>query len=142
MRTHATKPDEITRKWYITDAKDWVLGRLATRLSKLLMGKNKPYYTANLDTGDYVIVINAEKIQVTGNKIENKMYYKHSGYIGGLKEKNLAEMLEKKPEEVINQAVRLMLPKTKMGRQMLKKLFVYRGSKHPHSAQQPEKLEN
>ncbi|MDD3626013.1 MAG: 50S ribosomal protein L13 [bacterium] len=142
MRTYATKPVDITRKWYITDAKDWVLGRLATKVAMMLMGKNKPYYTTNLDTGDFVIIVNAEKIQVTGNKKESKIYYKHSGYIGGLKEKTLEEMLEKKPEEVIHQAVKLMLPKTKMGNAMLKKLFIYKGEKHPHKAQKPEKFEN
>ena len=141
MKTYSAKPKDIDRKWYLVDAEGLVLGRLASKIATILQGKNKPTYSTHLDMGDNVIVINAEKIKVTGNKLEQKKYYKHSGYLGGLKEKTLQEMLEKKPEEVIYQSIRLMLPKTKMGRQMLKKLFVYVGVKHPHKAQKPESLE-
>ncbi|MCK4665694.1 50S ribosomal protein L13 [Candidatus Dependentiae bacterium] len=141
MKTYSAKPGDIVSKWFITDADGVILGRLASKIAMILMGKNKPIYSTHLDTGDNVIVINAKKIKVTGKKLEKKIYYRHTGYIGGLKEKTLAELLEQKPTEVIYHAVRLMLPKTRMGRQMLKKLHVYAESSHPHKAQQPENLD-
>ena len=141
MRTYSAKPKDIDRKWFLVNAEGVVLGRLASKIALILQGKTKPTYSTHLDMGDNVIIINAEKIKVTGNKLEQKMYYRHSGYLGSLKEKNLQQMLEKKPAEVIYQSIRLMLPKNKMGRQMLKKLFVYAGGKHPHKAQKPESLE-
>ncbi len=141
MKTYAAKPGDIVRKWFLTDADGVILGRLASKIAMILMGKNKPIYSTHLDTGDNVIVINAKKIKVTGKKLDQKIYYRHTGYIGGLKEKTLAELLEQKPTEVIYHAVRLMLPKTRMGRQMLKKLHVYAEASHPHKAQQPENLE-
>jgi len=141
MKTYWAKPDEIEKKWYLVDAEDKVLGRLATEVAVRLMGKHKPTYTPSIDTGDFIVVVNAEKFAVTGKKMDDKMYYRHSGYLGGLKERTLKEQLEKKPEEVIRMAVRRMLPKTKMGRAMIKKLKIYTGSEHPHAAQNPEVLE-
>jgi large subunit ribosomal protein L13 len=141
MKSYWAKPDEIEKKWYVLDAKGKVLGRMATEIAMTLMGKKKPIYTPSIDTGDFVIVINADKFIVTGAKMDDKMYYRHSGYLGGLKERNLKEQLEKKPEEVIRLAVKNMLPKTKMGRAMISKLKIYTGSEHPHAAQNPEVFE-
>lgn len=140
MRTFMASPATIDRKWYVVDAADKTLGRLASEVAKVLRGKHKPIFTPHMDTGDYVIVINAEKIKVTGKKLEQKIYYRHSGYVGGLKETKLKEKLAKKPEEVIELAVKGMLPKGPLGRQMYKKLFVYAGPEHKHAAQKPEAL--
>ena len=139
--TYITKTAEIQRKWYVVDATGKTLGRLASEVAKVLRGKNKPNYAPNLDTGDYVIVVNAEKIAVTGNKLNDKLYIHHTGYMGGLKQITLKQQLEKKPEEVIKHAVKGMLPKNTLGRKMFKKLYVYAGSEHNHAAQQPEVLE-
>ncbi len=139
--TFIAKPAEIERKWYVVDAADKTLGRLASEVAKVLRGKNKPIYTPHCDTGDYVIVINADKIKVTGKKLDQKLYRKHSEYVGGFKETTLRVMMDKKPEEVIKHAVKGMLPKNTLGKDMLKKLFVYAGSEHKHQAQSPEVLE-
>ena len=141
MKTSWAKAEVNTKKWFIIDANGKVLGRLASNVAKVLMGKNKPIYTPFIDTGDFVVIINAEKIFVTGKKMEDKIYYSHSGYLGGLKSRTLKEYIDKKPEDVIMLSVRRMLPKTKMGRKMLKKLKIYSGSDHPHSAQKPVELE-
>lgn len=141
MKTFVAKPSTIEKSWYIVDAKGQRLGRLATRIADTLRGKNKPEYTPNIDTGDYVVVINAKEIETTGKKMEDKMYYRHSGYPGGLKERTLAEMLEKKPEEVIRLAVKGMMPKNRLANAQLKKLKIYAGADHPHEAQQPKELE-
>ncbi len=141
MKTFMAKKGEIERKWYVVDASDKIVGRLATKIATILRGKHKPVYTPHVDTGDFVVVVNAEKIKFTGNKLDQKMYYRHTGYIGGLKERTAKEMLEKNPEEIIRHAVKGMLPKGRLGRKLLKKLKIYRGSNHPHEAQQPEKLE-
>jgi len=141
MKTYIPKLAEIERKWYLVDAEGKVLGRLASRLAQILSGKDKPIYTPHLDVGDFVVVINAEKVKVTGGKEEKKIYYQHSGYPGGLKERTYEKLLSKKPQDIIRKAVRGMLPKNKLGRQMLKKLKVYAGSEHPHQAQRPEKLD-
>ena len=133
-------PATIDRKWYVVDATDMTLGRLASEIAKVLRGKNKAIFTPHIDTGDYVIVINAEKIAVTGKKLDQKIYYHHSDYVGGMKETTLREKLAKKPESVIELAVKGMLPKGPLGRQMLKKLNVYAGSEHKHEAQKPEVL--
>ena len=140
MKTFMASPSTIERKWYVVDATGYTLGRLASEVAKVLRGKNKPIFTPHLDTGDYVIVINAEKIAVTGKKMDQKMYYHHSDYIGGLKETTLKEMLAKHPERVIEHAVKGMLPKGPLGRQMYTKLHVYAGAEHPHAAQKPETL--
>ncbi|MCI7740322.1 MAG: 50S ribosomal protein L13 [Lachnospiraceae bacterium] len=140
MKTYMANPDKIERKWYVVDATDMTLGRLASEIAKVLRGKNKPVFTPHIDTGDYVIVTNAEKIKVTGKKMNQKIYYHHSDYVGGMKEATLAEMLAKKPEKVIELAVKGMLPKGPLGRSMIKKLFVYAGSEHKHVAQKPEVL--
>lgn len=140
MKTFMASPATIDRKWYVVDATDKTLGRLASEVAKVLRGKNKPIYTPSIDTGDYVIVINAEKIAVTGKKLDQKVYYHHSGWVGGLKETTLREMLAKKPESVIELAVKGMLPKGPLGSEMYKKLFVYAGAEHPHAAQKPEEL--
>ena len=140
MATYSAKKGEIDRSWYLVDADDKVLGKLATKIASVLRGKHKPIFTPYVDTGDFVIVINAEKIHLTGNKLEDKLYYSHSGYPGGLKVKKASEILEKKPEEVIKHAVRGMLPKNRLGRQQLKKLKVYAGSNHPHESQMPKEL--
>jgi LSU ribosomal protein L13P len=139
--TFIAKTAEIERKWYVVDAADHTLGRLASEVASVLKGKNKPIYTPHLDTGDYVIIINAEKIKVTGKKLDQKLYRKHSEYTGGFKETTLRQMLDKKPEEVLVHAVKGMLPKNALGKDMLKKLFVYTGSEHKHEAQKPEGLE-
>ncbi len=141
MKTPLPKVNEIEKKWYVVDATDKVLGRLATQIALRLRGKHRPDFTPHLDTGDFIIVVNAEKVKLTGRKLDQKMYHKHSGYLGGLKSMTARQMLEKKPEDVIKLAVRRMLPKNKLARQQLKKLKVYRGSEHPHQAQMPEPLE-
>ena len=140
MKTYMPNPDKIERKWYVVDADGCTLGRLASEIAKILRGKNKPQFTPHEDTGDYVIVVNAEKVKVTGKKMSQKIYYHHSGYVGGMKETTLNEMLAKKPERVVELAVRGMLPKGPLGRQMYKKLFVYAGPEHKHAAQKPEVL--
>lgn len=134
-------PSTVERKWYVVDAEGKTLGRLASEVANVLRGKKKPIYTPHIDTGDYVIVVNAEKINVTGKKLEQKMYYHHSEYVGGMKEATLKEMMQKKPEFVITHAVKGMLPKGPLGRQMLKKLHVYAGPEHNHAAQKPETLD-
>ena len=140
MKTYMPSAATIERKWYVVDATDMTLGRMASEIAKVLRGKNKPTYTPHIDTGDYVIVINAEKIAVTGKKMDTKMYFRHSDYIGGVTEMSLKEKLATKPEEVIEIAVKGMLPKGPLGRQMYKKLFVYAGPEHEHAAQKPEVL--
>ena len=140
MKTFMASPATIERKWYVVDAEGKTLGRLASEVAKVLRGKNKAIYTPHIDTGDYVIVVNAEKIKVTGKKLDQKIYYHHSDYIGGMKETTLKEMLANKPERVIELAVKGMLPKGPLGRQMYKKLFVYAGPEHKHEAQKPEAL--
>ncbi len=140
-KTYSAKPEEVERKWYIVDATDQTLGRMATQIAIILRGKHKPMFTPHVDCGDYVIVINAERVHVTGKKLEDKMYYHHSGYPGGLRETPLKTMLIKHPDQVISEAVRRMLPKNNLARHMLKKLKVYAGPDHPHEAQQPEPLE-
>jgi large subunit ribosomal protein L13 len=141
MKTQFAKKGEIERKWYVVDAKDAVLGRLATKIATYLRGKNKPVFTPNVDTGDFIIVINADKVRLTGRKLDNKVYYHHTGYIGGIKAQNAKNLLEKQPEKMIEKAVWGMLPKNTLGRQMLKKLKVYKGAEHPHKAQAPEILQ-
>ena len=141
MKTFVTKPAEVDRKWYVVDAEGQTLGRLATKLAETLRGKHKTIYSPSVDCGDYVIVINAEKIAVTGNRMDDKMYHRHSGYPGGLTSVTLRRLLETYPERAIQSAVKGMLPKNSLGRQMLKKMKVYAGTEHPHQAQQPETLE-
>ena len=138
MKSYIAKPAEVERKWYVIDAEDKTLGKIASEVASILRGKKKPIYTPHVDTGDYVIVINAEKVLVTGKKEEQKIYKSHSGYPGGLKETTLRELRAKKPEEIIRHAVKGMMPKGKLGRQMFKKLKVYAGPEHPHTAQNPE----
>ena len=140
MKTYMANPDKIERKWYVVDADGCTLGRLASEVAKVLRGKNKPEYTPHIDTGDYVIVVNAEKVKVTGKKLQQKIYYNHSDYVGGMRETTLAELLAKKPEKVIELAVKGMLPKGPMGRDMIKKLHVYAGPEHANQAQKPEVL--
>ena len=140
MKTYMANPDKIERKWYVVDAEGQTLGRLAAEVAKVLRGKNKPEFTPHIDTGDNVIVINAEKIKVTGKKLDQKVYYHHSDYGGGMKETTLREMMAKKPEQVIELAVKGMLPKGPLGRTMIKKLHVYAGAEHAHQAQKPEVL--
>ena len=140
MKTYMANPDKIERKWYVVDAEGQTLGRLAAEVAKVLRGKNKPEFTPHIDTGDNVIVINAEKIKVTGKKLDQKVYYHHSDYVGGMKETTLKEMMAKKPEQVIELAVKGMLPKGPLGRTMIKKLHVYAGAEHAHQAQKPEVL--
>ena len=140
MKTYMANPDKIERKWYVVDAEGQTLGRLAAEVAKVLRGKNKPEFTPHIDTGDNVIVINAEKIKVTGKKLDQKVYYHHSDYVGGMKETTLREMMAKKPEQVIELAVKGMLPKGPLGRTMIKKLHVYVGAEHAHQAQKPEVL--
>lgn len=140
MKTQFASKGDVERKWYLVDAKDAILGKLATRIATHLRGKNKPIFTPNIDTGDFIIVINADKIKITGKKPENKIYYHHSGYPGGLKAETLKERLSKRPEKIIIDAVWGMLPKGRLGRAILKKLKVYRGPEHPHKAQKPEIL--
>ena len=137
MKSYIAKPAEVERKWYVIDAEDKTLGKIAAEVASILRGKKKPIYTPHVDTGDYVIVINAEKVRVTGKKEEQKIYKSHSGYPGGLKETTLRELRAKKPEEIIRHAVKGMMPKGKLGRQMFKKLKVYAGPEHPHTAHNP-----
>ena len=141
MKSFMASPSTVERKWYVVDAEGKTLGRLASEVANVLRGKNKPTYTPHTDTGDYVIVVNAEKIQVTGKKLDQKIYYHHSEYVGGMKEATLRETMQKKPEFVITHAVKGMLPKGPLGRQMLKKLHVYAGPEHNHAAQKPETLD-
>ena len=140
MKTFMASPSTIERKWYVVDATGYTLGRLASEVAKVLRGKNKPTYTPHIDTGDYVIVVNADKINVTGKKLDQKIYYNHSEYVGGMKETTLREMMAKKPERVIELAVKGMLPKGPLGREMYTKLHVYAGPEHDHAAQKPEAL--
>jgi large subunit ribosomal protein L13 len=140
VRTYTTKPEDINREWYVIDATGLTLGRLATKISTVLRGKHKPIFSPHMDCGDFVIVINAEKVRVTGSKLDQKMYYRHSGYPGGLKTISLRDQLNQHPDRVIRLAVRGMLPKNRLGRQMIKKLKVYREPTHPHQAQQPKPL--
>ncbi len=137
MKTYQAKKEDVQHRWYLVDAEGKVLGRLAAELAKILRGKNKPIYTPHVDTGDYVIVVNASKIALTGKKMKDKIYYHYTGYPGGIKETNAEKLIAKKPTEVIRMAVKGMLPKTSLGRQMIKKLKVYAGAKHPHEAQNP-----
>ena len=141
MKTYTAKPGEIERRWYVVDAEGQTLGRLATRIADTLRGKNKPQYTPHVDTGDFVVVVNAEKIHVTGKKLDDKIYYRHSGYPGGLKQRTLREQLDRRPTEVIRIAVKGMLPKNKLAARQLTKLKVYAGPEHPHEAQAPKELE-
>lgn len=141
MKTFMASPATIDRKWYVVDAEGMTLGRLASEVAKVLRGKNKPIFTPHIDTGDYVIVVNADKVKVTGRKLDQKIYYNHSDYVGGMKETTLREMLAKKPENVVYLAVKGMLPKGPLGRQMIKKLHVYAGPEHDNAAQKPEVLE-
>lgn len=141
MTTVSAKPAEVRRAWYLVDADGKTLGRLATEVARRLRGKHKPQYTQHVDTGDYIVVVNAEKIRVTGNKLQDKMYYKHTGYVGNLKSISLEKLLAKAPERAIEQAVKGMLPRNPLGRAMFKKLYVYGGPAHRHQAQQPQPLE-
>jgi large subunit ribosomal protein L13 len=141
MKTYTAKPGEIERRWYVVDAEGQTLGRLATQIADTLRGKNKPQFTPHVDTGDFVVVVNAEKIHVTGKKLDEKMYYRHSGYPGGLKQRTLREQLDRRPTEVIRIAVKGMLPKNKLAARQLTKLKVYVGPEHPHEAQAPQPLE-
>ncbi|MFH7324968.1 50S ribosomal protein L13 [Desulfurivibrio sp. C05AmB] len=141
MKTHLTPVKEVDRKWYVVDAEDMVLGRLASEIATRLRGKHKPIYSTFMDTGDFVVVLNADKVRLTGNKWDAKVYYRHTGYMGGLKEETAAKLRERKPEELVYRAVKGMLPKNSLGRKQLKKLKVYVGSEHPHQAQQPETLQ-
>ena len=140
MKTYMANPDKIERKWYVVDAEGQTLGRLSAEIAKVLRGKNKPVFTPHIDTGDYVIVVNAAKVKVTGKKLDQKVYYHHSDYVGGMKETTLREMMAKKPEAVVDLAVKGMLPKGPLGRSMIKKLHVYAGAEHAHEAQKPEVL--
>jgi large subunit ribosomal protein L13 len=139
-KTQSAKHEEVARNWYVVDAGTQVVGRLSTKIATVLRGKHKAEYTPHVDTGDYVIVVNADKVRFTGNKMNAKEYQRYSGYPGGQKSRTAAEMLEKKPEAIIESAVRGMLPKTRLGRQMIKKLFIYAGPEHPHAAQKPEQF--
>lgn len=141
IKTFTPKPDDIQREWFVIDAKDQTLGRLATQIAILLRGKHKPIFTPNTDVGDFVIVLNADKIRVTGNKLDQKFYYRHSQYPGGLTKRSLREQLNKFPDRVIYLAVRGMLPKNKLGNKMIKKMKIYAGDKHPHEAQKPKVFE-
>ncbi len=140
QKTYYPKPDDVARDWYIVDATGENLGRLASRIAQVLIGKSKPEYTPGVDLGDFVVVINAEKVTVTGKKLDQKMYYRHSGYPGGLKQISLRNQLDKFPDRVITSAVRGMIPRNRLGRKLMKKLKVYRGEDHPHRAQKPKKL--
>lgn len=141
MKTYSAKESDVKKDWYLVDAKGKILGRLASEIAKRLRGKHKPIYTPHVDTGDFVVVINADKIRLTGKKLTEKIYYRHSGYPGGIKSIAAGKMLKEKPERLINLAVRGMLPKNSLGRRMLKKLKVYRGEEHPHTSQNPHILE-
>ncbi len=141
MKTKSTKPSEVRRKWYVVDAEDKVLGRLSTEIARRLRGKHKPEFTPHVDTGDYIVVVNAAKVRVTGNKSQDKMYHHHTGFIGNLKSINFDKLRVKAPERIIERAVKGMLPKNALGREMYRKLKVYAGAEHQHGAQQPEPLE-
>ena len=141
MKTYTAKPGEVTREWYLVDADGQTLGRLATQIADALRGKRKPQYAPHVDTGDFVVVVNAEKIAVTGSKLDDKLYYRHSGYPGGLKARPLREQLERRPTEVLRKAVKGMMPRNRLSRAQLGKLKIYAGPEHPHEAQAPEKLE-
>jgi large subunit ribosomal protein L13 len=141
MKTYSAKPGEVTREWYLVDAEGKTLGRLATQIADTLRGKRKPQFTPHVDTGDFVIVVNAEKIHVTGNKLDQKRYYRHSGYPGGLRSRTLREQLDRRPTEVLRVAVKGMLPKNRLARQQITKLKIYAGPEHPHEAQNPRPLE-
>jgi large subunit ribosomal protein L13 len=141
MKTYSAKPGEITREWYLVDAEGKTLGRLATQIADTLRGKRKPQFTPHVDTGDFVIVVNAEKITVTGNKLDQKRYYRHSGYPGGLRSRTLREQLDRRPTEVLRVAVKGMLPKNRLARQQITKLKIYAGPEHPHEAQNPRPME-
>lgn len=141
MRTYQQKPSEVRREWFVVDAQGKILGRLASRIAAILRGKHKPTFTPHVDGGDFVVVVNAEKVRLTGRKLQEKVYYWHTGYPGGIKSATAAQLLERKPEWVIQKAVQRMLPKNPLGRRMLKKLKVYRGPEHPHVAQQPKPLD-
>jgi large subunit ribosomal protein L13 len=140
MKTWNAKPGEIDREWYLVDAEGQTLGRIATHIADTLRGKDKPQYTPHVDTGDFVVVVNAEKVAVTGNKLDDKRYYRHSGYPGGLRSRTLREQLERRPEEVIRKAVKGMLPRNRLARAQLRKLKIYAGPEHPHAAQAPKEL--
>lgn len=140
MKTYMANPDKVEKKWYVVDAEGQTLGRLASEVAKVLRGKNKPEFTPHVDTGDYVVVVNAAKVKVTGKKLQQKIYYNHSEYVGGMRETTLAEMMQKKPERVVELAVKGMLPKGPLGREMYKKLHVYAGPEHAQQAQKPEVL--
>lgn len=140
MKTISAKPESVKRDWYIIDASEKTLGRMATEIAHRLRGKHKPEYTPHVDTGDYIVVINAEKVRVTGKKTSDKMYYRHTGYIGGIKSMSFEKLIQKAPERVIQSAVKGMLPKGPLGRAMFKKMKVYAGESHPHTAQQPQEL--
>ena len=140
MKSFMAKKDEVTRRWFVVDAQGKVLGRLASRIAMVLRGKNKPQFTPHMDTGDFVVVVNADQVRLTGRKLDQKVYYRHSGYMGGLKETPIRNLLKKKPEEILRHAVRGMLPKNSLGRHQLKKLKIYTGAEHPHEAQQPVPL--
>ena len=142
MRTPFAKKTEVERAWHLVDAKDKVLGRLASKIAVYLRGKNKAVFTPHVDTGDFVIVVNADKVKLTGNKLDDKVYYRHSGYVGGIKAETARELLNKSPEKMIREAVWGMLPKNRLGRAMIKKLKVYRGTEHPHSAQKPKAVQS
>jgi large subunit ribosomal protein L13 len=141
MKSYMARPLEVERKWHVIDAEGQTLGRLATEIARLLRGKNKPQYTPHVDTGDFVVVVNAEKVVVTGKKAEQKIYYRHTGYPGGLRETSYEVMLERKPTEILRKAVRGMMPRTRLGRQQFRKLKIYAGPEHPHEAQSPEPYE-
>ncbi|MBO0841247.1 MAG: 50S ribosomal protein L13 [Sciscionella sp.] len=138
MRTYTPKPGDVTRAWHVIDAEDVVLGRLATQAATLLRGKHKPIYAPHADTGDFVVIVNAEKVALTGNKRTDKLVYRHSGYPGGLKQRTVGEMLERQPARLVEKTIKGMLPKNKLGRAMFRKLKVYAGPEHPHAAQRPE----
>ncbi len=141
MKSYMARPLEVERKWHVIDAEGQTLGRLATEIARLLRGKNKPQYTPHVDTGDFVVVVNAEKVVVTGKKAEQKVYYRHTGYPGGLRETSYEVMLERRPTEILRKAVRGMMPRTRLGRQQFRKLKIYAGPEHPHEAQSPEPYE-
>jgi len=140
MKTYVGREVEVQKKWYLVDGQGQVLGRLASQIAMLLRGKTKPIYTPHADVGDFVVVVNAEQVRLTGKKLDNKIYYRHTGYIGGIKSITARKLLDKKPDEVLRSAVRGMLPKNRLGRRLLKKLKIYAGDQHPHQSQQPETL--
>ncbi|RLA86694.1 MAG: 50S ribosomal protein L13 [Deltaproteobacteria bacterium] len=140
MKTYVGREVEVQKKWYLVDGQGQVLGRLASQIAMLLRGKTKPIYTPHADVGDFVVVVNAEQVRLTGKKLDNKIYYRHTGYIGGIKSITARKLLDKKPDEVLRRAVRGMLPKNRLGRRLLKKLKIYAGDQHPHQSQQPETL--